>query len=161
MNIFDSYTFKLLNELNKQHVEYIVVGGYAVNYHGYRRTTGDIDLWIKPENGINKQKILSCLSSMGISDDKIIQLQNLDFTAPVVFVDGKEPYKIDFMTYISGVKFDDAWDKKIIANIDGLDIAFIQFNQLVISKISNNRLKDKLDVEELQKIQELKDKQSK
>jgi predicted nucleotidyltransferase len=50
MNIFDDYTHNLLKELNNNKVEYIVVGGYAVNYHGYRRTTGDIDLWIKPEN---------------------------------------------------------------------------------------------------------------
>lgn len=50
MNVFDEYTFNLLNELNKNEVEYLVVGGYAVNFHGYRRTTGDIDLWIKPDN---------------------------------------------------------------------------------------------------------------
>jgi hypothetical protein len=51
MIIFDAYTFNLIRELNFNKVEYLVVGGYALNYHGYRRTTGDIDLWIKPENG--------------------------------------------------------------------------------------------------------------
>jgi hypothetical protein len=51
MNIFEGYTFNLIRELNFNKVEYLVVGGYAVNYHGYRRTAGDIDLWIKPENG--------------------------------------------------------------------------------------------------------------
>jgi hypothetical protein len=76
--------------------------------------------------------------------------------APTVFVDGKEPYKIDFMTRISGVNFEEAWDKKIIAELDGLKIPFIHLHHLILSKISNNRTKDKLDVEELQKIQALR-----
>ena len=50
MNIFDKYTHDLLLQLNLNHVQYLVVGGYAVNLYGYIRTTGDIDLWIKPEN---------------------------------------------------------------------------------------------------------------
>jgi len=49
--------------LNKNNVRYIVVGGYAVNFHGYRRTTGDIDLWIKPDNGENKKAILKSLKN--------------------------------------------------------------------------------------------------
>jgi len=156
MNVFDKYTFTLLEELNKQKIEYLVVGGYAVNYYGFRRTTGDIDLWIKPDNGENKQRILLSLTNLGISNDIIVRLQEKDFTTPIVFVDGKEPYKIDFMTHISGVIFDEAWNQKIIANIDGLDIPFIQFNHLILSKISNNRPKDKIDIDELQKIQKLK-----
>jgi hypothetical protein len=96
------------------------------------------------------------LSNLGISNDIIVRLQEKDFTTPTVFVDGKEPYKIDFMTHISGVKFDEAWSQKTIANLDELDIPFIQFNHLIISKISNNRPKDKIDIEELQKVQKLK-----
>jgi predicted nucleotidyltransferase len=50
MNIFDSYTHKVLSTLLKHKVQFIVVGGYAVNYHEYRRTTGDIDFLLKPDN---------------------------------------------------------------------------------------------------------------
>ena len=60
------------------------------------------------------------------------------------------------MTRISGVNFEEAWDKKIIAELDGLKIPFIHLHHLILSKISNNRTKDKLDVEELQKIQALR-----
>ena len=156
MNIFDTYTHDLLHQLNLNEVPYIVVGGYAVNYHGYRRTTGDIDIWIKPSNENSKTQLLIALKNLGITEDKLQKLSEIDFTLPTVFVDGKEPYKIDFMTRISGVNFDDAWDKKIIAELDGLKIPFIHLHHLILSKISNNRTKDKLDVEELQKIQELR-----
>ena len=156
MNIFVTYTHDLLHQLNLNEVPYIVVGGYAVNYHGYRRTTGDIDIWIKPSNENSKTQLLIALKNLGITEDKLQKLSQIDFTLPIVFVDGKEPYKIDFMTRISGVNFDDAWDKKIIAELDGLKIPFIHLHHLILSKISNNRTKDKLDVEELQKIQELR-----
>lgn len=152
MNIFDGYTFNLIKELNNNKVEYLVVGGYAVNYHGYRRTTGDIDLWIKPENEENKDRILLCLSNLGVSNEIISQLKRLDFTRPVVFVDGVEPYKIDFMTHVSGVKFEEAWSEKVISELDGIPIPFIQLNHLIISKITTGRSKDKNDIEELQRI---------
>jgi predicted nucleotidyltransferase len=152
MNIFDAYTFDLIKELNQNEVEYLVVGGYAVNYHGYRRTTGDIDLWIKPENGINKDRILLCLMNLGVSQEMIDQLRKLDFSKPVVFVDGVEPYKIDFMTNISGVKFEEAFNEKLISELDGIPIPFIQLNHLILSKITTGRLKDKMDVDELQRI---------
>lgn len=158
MNIFDGYTFNLIKELNNNKVEYLVVGGYAVNYHGYRRTTGDIDLWIKPENEENKDRILLCLSNLGVSNEIISQLKRLDFTRPVVFVDGVEPYKIDFMTHVSGVKFEEAWSEKVISELDGIPIPFIQLNHLIISKITTGRSKDKNDIEELQRINSKKTK---
>lgn len=97
MNIFDTYTHSLLIELNNNSVEYMIVGGYAVNYYGYRRTTGDIDLWIKPENSINKKNILQSLRNLGVDDDTFNQLNKLDFSKPLLFMDGEEPFKIDFM----------------------------------------------------------------
>lgn len=119
MNIFDDYTYQLLKKLNQLKVEYLVVGGYAVNYHGYRRTTGDIDLWIKPDNGLNKDRIVKALKSLGVDGDKLQQLIQLDFSRPLVFIDGEEPFKIDFMTAVSGVKFDEAWKQKVISHLDG------------------------------------------
>ncbi|MEO5642781.1 MAG: nucleotidyltransferase [Bacteroidia bacterium] len=158
MNIFDSYTATLLSELNKLNVQYLVVGGYAVNFYGYRRTTGDIDLWLKPENGQNKQKLIQVLKSLNVTDDVLEALEKIDFTIPVVFTDGEEPFKIDFMTHISAVKFDEAWEQRISADIDRIAIPFIHLNHLILSKISTSRLQDKIDVEKLQKIQQAKKK---
>jgi predicted nucleotidyltransferase len=152
MNIFDEYTFDLLDALLKNDVQFIVVGGYAVNFHGYRRTTGDIDLWIKPDNFKNKTNIIKCFRKLLIEEDILIGIQELDFSNPVLFIDGEEPFKIDFMTFVSGVTFDDAWEQKIIANVDGLNIPFIHFNHLILTKISTGRPKDSIDIEQLQKI---------
>ncbi len=156
MNIFDKYTHDLLSELNTNGVEYLVVGGYAVNFHGYLRTTGDIDLWIGPDNTTNKEKILKSLKNLKVDDEVINQLNVLDFSKPVVFIDGEPPYKIDFMTYVSGVNFVEAWKQKSIVTLDDLKIPFIHLDHLIISKFSTGRSKDKIDIDELQKIQKVK-----
>ena len=155
MNIFDDYTQQLLLALNSNNVQYLIVGGYAVNYHGYRRTTGDIDLWIKPDN-VNKEKVISSLKSLLVNTDALIELTKLDFTKPLVFIDGEEPFKIDFMTYVSGVEFEAAWSRKIDENFDGIKVQFMHFDHLIISKFTTGRAKDKLDIEELQKIKKMK-----
>jgi len=158
MNIFDEYTRNLLVELNKNHVEYIVVGGYAVNFHGYRRTTGDIDLWIKPDNTSNKDAIIKSLRNLKVEEAILNQLKTLDFSKPIVFIDGEEPFKIDFITYISGVNFNAAWQQKTTTVLDGVTIPFIHLNHLILSKMSTGRPQDKIDIEQLQKIQALKNK---
>lgn len=155
MNIFDSYTHKVLFTLLKHNVQFIVVGGYAVNYHGYKRTTGDIDLLLKPDNGENKSKVISSLRELEIDEETLSALNNLDFEKPQVFMDGEEPFKIDFLTQISGVKFEDAWKLKIEAIYDNLNIPFLSYNHLILSKITSTRGKDKIDIEELQKIKKL------
>ncbi|CAN5431378.1 hypothetical protein BH09BAC5_BH09BAC5_10680 [soil metagenome] len=158
MNIFDNYTSSLLTELNRMEVHYLVVGDYAVNYYGYRKTTGDIDLWIKPENGINKKKLLEAFENLGVEKSILEQLEDKDFTKPVVFIDGEEPFKIDFMTFISGVEFIEAWEMRTIAILDKIEIPFIHLNHLVQSKISTGRAKDTIDIEKLQQILKLKNK---
>lgn len=158
MNIFDDYTLSLLTELNNNEVQYIVVGGYAVNYYGYKRTTGDIDLWIKPENDINKKNIIKSLRKLKVEEEILIQLNELDFTTHIVFIDGEEPFKIDFMTYVSGVEFNEAWQQKLTIELDGLSIHFIHLNHLIISKITSGREKDKIDIETLQKIKSMRKK---
>lgn len=155
MNIFDSYTHKVLSTLLKHNVQFIVVGGYAVNYHGYKRTTGDIDLLLKPDNVENKTKLINSLRELEIDEETLSALKNLDFEKPQVFMDGEEPFKIDFLTKISGVEFDDAWKLKIEATYDNLNIPFLSYNHLILSKITSTRGKDKIDVEELQKIKKL------
>jgi len=156
MNIFDDYTRNLLNELNKNNVEYIVVGGYAVNFYGYRRTTGDIDLLIKPDNGTNKKNIIQSLRNLLVEENILAQLNELDFSTPIVFIDGEEPFKIDFMTYISGVDFNEAWQQKEQTSLENISIPFIHLKHLIISKTTAGRPQDKIDIEKLQQIQNLK-----
>lgn len=155
MNIFDNYTKDVIIALNKAEVKYLVVGGYAVNFHGYHRGTGDIDLWIEPTNE-NKINIINALKILNIDDEMTNQILSFDFTKPIVFSDGEVPFKIDFMTYVSHVEFKEAWKQKINTQIDGISVSFINLNHLIISKFNTGRLKDKADIEELQKIQKYK-----
>ena len=157
MNILDAYSKKVINALNFNHVEYLIVGGYAVNYYGYKRTTGDIDIWIKPENTINKQFLIQALLELDIDEESIEYLKGLDFTKPVVFMDGDDPFKIDFMTHLAGkVSFEEAYKLKTIQFYDEVQLPFIHYKHLIESKITSNRLKDKLDIETLQKINQNK-----
>ena len=155
MNIFDRYTYDVLKAFTTASVEFIVVGGYAVNFHGFRRTTGDIDLWLKPDNE-NKIKIISAFRSLKIKESVLQQLSEMDFTKHLVFRDGEPPFKIDFMTYVSGVNFDEAYKERITTELDGLSIPFIHINHLVLSKFNTGRPQDAIDIEQLQKIQSLK-----
>lgn len=155
MNIFDDYICEVLQSCIECNVDFLIVGGYAVNFYGYRRTTGDIDIWIKPNND-NKLKVINALKKLGIPQKSLNQLQEMDFTKHLVFSDGEEPFKIDFMTYISQVNFEEAYTQKVITEIDNLKIPFINIKHLIISKIGTGRPKDNMDIEQLQKIDSVK-----
>jgi len=140
-----------LKKLVSGNIEFILVGGYAVNYYGYTRTTGDIDLWLKPDNS-NRDCLISVLMKEGFSEEGINKIQSLDFTTMVAFHTGEMPFKIDFMTHISGLTFSEAISKKESLLVDDFVIPVLSFDHLILSKISTSRKRDQADVEELQKI---------
>jgi predicted nucleotidyltransferase len=155
MNIFLKEHQLLLEKLLRAGVKFIIIGGYAVNYHGYNRTTGDLDLWIKPDNK-NRDILITVLKEFDFQTEGLEKLHNTDFSKPFVFNFWEKPYKVDVLTKISGVSFDEAYKKKIIENFEGLSIPFLDFHHLILSKMTTNRLRDQADVEELQKIMKLK-----
>jgi predicted nucleotidyltransferase len=150
MNIFVSGHLEILELLLKSEVDFLLIGGYAVIYHGYRRTTGDMDLWLKPTNE-NKLKFVKAVSDI-FDHETLRQLSSLNFEDTHVFTAGEEPFKVDFLTRVSGVEYEQADKNKVMGDIDGLSIPVVHINDLVISKLSSDRLKDKHDIEELQKI---------
>jgi predicted nucleotidyltransferase len=155
MNILLEEHKKFVEQLLDQHVEFILVGGMAVIYYGYPRTTGDLDLWLKPTNE-NKIKFLEVLKKDKLFDDDIKYLSSLDFSKHLVFHIGEEPAKIDFLTHINGVNYTEADLQKNFFDSGKYKIPIIHLNHLVLSKLSSNRAKDKADVEELQKINNTK-----
>lgn len=155
MSYFIELHTELLQHLNEAGVDYIIVGGYAVNYYGYHRTTDDLDIWLKPDNA-NKQKLITALKAMLFDEDDIYHLNTIDFTRHQTFSIGDLPAKADFLTYISGVDYETADAQKIIHNANNVLIPFIHINHLVLSKMSSERLKDKADVEGLQQSQKRK-----
>jgi hypothetical protein len=155
MNIFLDKHLLLIQNLIQGNVSFILIGGYAVNFHGYNRTTGDMDLWVKPSNE-NRDKMIKVLIEMGFNKDDLNTISKMNFTNALVFNFWEVPYKVDVLTKVAGVDYETADKEKIIAEVENVKIPFIHVNHLVLSKIGNNRTKDKLDVEELQKIQSLK-----
>ncbi|MBK7310943.1 MAG: hypothetical protein IPI93_09165 [Sphingobacteriaceae bacterium] len=129
----------------------MLIGGYAVIYYGYKRTTGDMDLWLKPSNA-NKLKLLVVLEKLKFSKADIKHIETLNFEETIAFHFWKDPERVDCLTKISGVSFEEAKKKMNFIELDSLKLPVIHYNHLVLSKITSKRAKDKADIEELQKV---------
>jgi hypothetical protein len=134
--------------LNSNGVEYLVVGGFAVFYHGFARYTGDIDFLVRA-NEANSHRVLAALSQFGFGSAGI---HAEDFQSPDRVVQlGVPPNRIDILTSISGVSFDGAWDSRTAGMLDGVATQFIGREALIRNKESTGRAKDLGDADELRK----------
>ena len=153
MNIFIKEHLQLLKALTNNDVRFMLIGGYAVIHYGYERTTGDMDIWIELGND-NKNKLLKALEEFEIEEDDIAQLRQMDFDNPLpVFFIGEKPRRIDFVTLISNVSFEEAINEvNYFSPGKDLKIPVIHFDHLILSKQNTGRTKDKADIEELKRI---------
>ena len=134
---------ELLNALD---VRFVIVGAFAVAYHGYFRYTSDIDLFIDRSEE-NAGRIQSALEQFGFGD---LSLTIQDFTQEDQVIQlGVAPNRLDLMTFLSGVTFDEAWASREYGNLDGLNVPFISKEMLKRNKITCGRLQDLADVEYL------------
>lgn len=133
--------------LNANNVRYLIVGGYAVTFHGYPRYTNDIDIWIMPEES-NATRIIKVLNEFGFGslDIQRNDLLSLDNVIQL----GYPPNRIDLLTHISGVEFEHCYKNRVKLNIEGLIIDFIDLESLKINKKASGRYKDLNDVENLE-----------
>ena len=137
---------EFLIHLNANKVDYMVVGGIAVAYYGYPRFTGDIDVWIKKSSD-NARKIISAVKSFGYAG---IELSEEELTKDnMVFQFGVEPNRIDIITDVDGLIFDEAVKNKQSATMDGVNISIISLDDLKKNKRSSARHKDLDDLENL------------
>ncbi len=133
----------ILSEFLNGKVEFMVVGGYAMAFHGFVRATGDIDLWIRSSHE-NAEKVWQALENF---QAPLFDLKKEDLQTPgMVFQLGMIPNRIDIITQIDGVDFDEAWNKHKTVQIDDLKIPVIGKSHLLINKKSTDRPKDKNDV---------------
>ena len=135
--------------LNSHKVEYLVVGGHAVAFHGYPRYTGDIDFLVRPTEE-NVSRIVAVLESFGFSG---VQELKTSLTQPDKIVQlGVPPNRIDILTSASGVDFEEVWKQAISAELDGLLVRFPDLGSLLKNKRASGRAKDLADVDELEKM---------
>jgi len=136
--------------LEENEVEFLVVGGYAVGFHGFPRYTGDLDIFVAISE-LNSKKLISVFEQFGFGD---IGLEEKDFLEEEIVVEiGREPLKIQVLTGIDGVTFDECYQGKKLLKVDSnLEIPFIGFEALLKNKEASPRAKDKIDFEELKRI---------
>lgn len=139
--------FKEFLKLLREHdVRYLLIGGYAVGYHGYIRATGDMDIWIAihPDNA---QKTVTVLKKFGfdhpdlsvelfLQENKIIRM-------------GVPPVRLEITTSISGVQFDECYQTRIVDELDGVQVNLIDLENLKKNKKASGRLKDMTDFKKL------------
>ena len=146
---------ELLLALLKHKVAFLIIGGYAVIYHGYDRTTGDMDIWLQPDNK-NLPPLLAALKEFGIDEDDISKLSMIDLTVTQIFFVGDKPRRMDFLTKVSNVRFEEAIAAADYFSIESYRVPVIQYHHLLLTKITTGRAKDKADIEELQRIHKYK-----
>lgn len=145
MDIFEPIFLELLE---KYKVEYILIGGMAVNIHGYSRPTGDMDIWMNPTND-NGQKIILAIDDFGYNVS-VLKEKNFEVT-DVIFL-GQPPFRIDILNKIHGLNFYDCYQR--IAQYtteNNLSIPVLHLNDLIVNKLLSARHKDLDDIENLKK----------
>jgi hypothetical protein len=132
--------------LNSHKVDYVVVGAYALAFHGAPRFTGDLDIYVKPDPE-NARRVMAALSDFGFGT---VGLSEDDFKKPNQVVQlGVPPIRIDLITSISGVTWKDAYSGSVSADLDEVSTRFIGRKEFVINKRATARKKDLADLEAL------------
>ena len=133
--------------LNASGAEYLIVGGYALAAHGHPRYTGDLDFWIgaSPSNAV---RVLRALADFGFG---AVAITEQDLSRPDSIVQlGFPPNRIDLLTSIDGVSFDECFSRRLPVQVDGLVLNFISLEDLKANKRATGRTKDRADLEELE-----------
>jgi hypothetical protein len=139
---------EFLRLLNSNEVDYLVVGAFAVAFHGFPRYTADLDLLMR-RTAENAERAMRALTEFGFGN---IGITAPDFERPSHVVQlGVKPNRIDLLTGISGVSFEEAWAHRVAGELAGIPTQFIGRDALVRNKESTGRAKDLGDAEELRK----------
>ena len=138
---------EFLRSFNDHDVEYLLIGGYAVGYHGYPRATADIDVWVACKES-NADRIVEALKTFGFDVPEL---------TPALFLEehrivrmGRAPLRIEISMSIDGVEFEACYRERIVDTIEGIEISFISLEHLKKNKRASGRLKDLSDLDYLE-----------
>src|SRR5712691_4900730 len=139
---------EFLRLLRAHGVEYLLIGGWAVGYHGYPRATYDLDVWIAISPA-NANRVIKALAEFGLD---VSELSKDLFLQPDKIVRmGVEPVRIEVMTSISGVEFDECYRERLETTMNNVPVSLINLRDLKTNKEASGRLKDLADLEQLPK----------
>lgn len=132
--------------LNENKVDYLIVGAFAMAFHGHPRYTGDIDFWIR-NNNLNAGKVFNVIKDFGFP---INEISEKDFTSiDLIFQIGYPPVRIDILTSVEALDFEESFKSKEVKLVDGLKVNFLNLEDLKINKKAVGRKKDLADLEQL------------
>ncbi|MEO6196391.1 MAG: hypothetical protein ABIS20_25510 [Thermoanaerobaculia bacterium] len=136
--------------LQAEEAVFMIVGAHAMAVHGVPRATGDFDIWIRPDPE-NAQRVFRALEKFG-APVAAMDLQVEDLSKPgTVYQIGLPPRRIDLLTEIDGVNFDEAWQSRTISQVYALEAPFLGRDALLRNKKASGRPKDLVDVRLLEK----------
>ena len=137
---------EFLNLLKSKNIQYLLIGGYAVGYHGYPRATNDMDIWIAMNPKTAEQMVIT-LKEFGFDIPELSEELFLKKNSIVRM--GLPPMRIEILTTISGVDFEECFQQKVVDEIDGVEVSIIGLKQLKVNKKASGRHKDLDDFENL------------
>ena len=154
MDVFDEELLRFWKNAFDSDLRYIMIGGVAINLHGYQRTTEDIDIWIE-DTKPNRETLRKVFINYGLGDVKT--LIDMDFVAGWTYFHLDNGIRLDIMTSVKGLTKPFNYYRKLasVATIYDVDVPFLHINHLIDSKKSANRSKDQLDITELEKIKKI------
>ena len=138
----------LLAEFNARQVEFLLVGAHALAAHGHVRATQDLDVWVRPSPETAK-RVIEALRAFGAP---LHDLTEKDLSTPgLIFQIGVEPIRIDVLTVIDGVQFDEAWAERMISKFADQPVAVLSKEHLIKNKLASARTQDLADIEALKR----------
>ena len=155
MDVFDKEILNFWKSLQKNDVRYIMVGGFAINFHGFERYTGDLDIWIEDAKS-NRENLRKAFLDCGMGEYFMLD--------KIQFVPGWTEFKLingltlDILTEMKGLEkytFSECLQMASVADIENVMVPFLHINQLIANKKAINRPKDQIDIIELEKIKKL------
>ena len=137
---------EFLRLLISHQVEFLLIGGHAVGYYGYVRATADMDIWVRSD-AVNASRIVSAIRDFGFNPR---ELNEGLFLQPSKIVRmGVPPFRIELLTSISGVTFEECWQAREEITLDEVNVAIISLHHLKANKKASGRSKDRVDLEHL------------
>ena len=135
---------EMLSALSEAGAEFLIVGAHALAAHGIPRATGDLDIWVKPTPA-NARRVMQALASFGAP---LGDLTLEDLTRPdTVFQIGVPPSRVDILTGVTGVQFDEAWPRRVALDLEGAEVPVIGRDDFIRNKRATGRPKDLADID--------------
>lgn len=157
MDVLDEELIKFWSTLNDNNVRYIMVGGFAIRFHGFDRNTDDLDLWLE-DTIENRKNLRKSLWELGYGDFEM--LETMQFIPGWIGFKISGGIELDILTEMKGLErltFSECLDMASIADLEGAKVPFLHINHLIENKKTINRPKDQIDVVEMEKIRKIRE----